>query len=117
MIIETAKICGDGLTINGGGKWLAFTNPTVVDWFEAGNTPDPEFTEVELITTAENNARSIRDTALAKCDWTQSRDVNLTDDAEWQAYRQALRDGTSGEEWVFNPIDAINSIILTKPGE
>jgi len=36
--------------------------------------------------------RSERDQRLAACDWNQSRDVTLTNDAAWVTYRQALRD-------------------------
>ena len=36
--------------------------------------------------------RALRDTKLAVCDWTQARDVTLTNDDAWKTYRQALRD-------------------------
>jgi len=36
--------------------------------------------------------RKKRDELLLKSDWTQSRDVTLSNDAEWKTYRQALRD-------------------------
>tara|TARA_R100001163_G_scaffold40332_1_gene30614 strand:- start:3539 stop:3844 length:306 start_codon:yes stop_codon:yes gene_type:complete len=32
-----------------------------------------------------------RNAKLASSDWTQSRDVTLSNDAEWKAYREALR--------------------------
>lgn len=35
-----------------------------------------------------------RDKLLQESDWTQNRDVVLSNDAEWKAYRQALRDIT-----------------------
>jgi hypothetical protein len=38
--------------------------------------------------------RMIRNAKLAETDWTQNRDVTLTNDAAWQTYRQALRDIT-----------------------
>ena len=38
--------------------------------------------------------RKMRDQKLAETDWTQSRDITLTNDADWQTYRQALRDIT-----------------------
>lgn len=38
--------------------------------------------------------RMIRNAKLAETDWTQNRDVTLTNDADWQTYRQALRDIT-----------------------
>ena len=36
--------------------------------------------------------RELRDDQLQKSDWTQNRDVVLSDDGTWQTYRQALRD-------------------------
>ena len=36
--------------------------------------------------------RNKRNELLAECDWTQSRDVTLSNDADWKTYRQALRD-------------------------
>lgn len=39
--------------------------------------------------------RAERNTKLAETDWTQSRDVTLSDDADWKTYRQALRDITN----------------------
>ena len=33
-----------------------------------------------------------RNAKLASSDWTQSRDVTLSNDAEWKAYRAALRE-------------------------
>jgi DNA replication initiation complex subunit (GINS family) len=38
--------------------------------------------------------RKMRNQKLAETDWTQSRDITLTNDADWQTYRQALRDIT-----------------------
>ena len=33
-----------------------------------------------------------RNILLTACDWTQSRDLTLSNDADWKTYRQALRD-------------------------
>ena len=38
--------------------------------------------------------RSNRNRLLAESDWTQNRDVVLSNDEEWKTYRQALRDIT-----------------------
>tara|TARA_B100000085_G_scaffold61697_1_gene54547 strand:+ start:871 stop:1152 length:282 start_codon:yes stop_codon:yes gene_type:complete len=35
-----------------------------------------------------------RNLLLQQSDWTQSRDVTLSNDADWKTYRQALRDIT-----------------------
>jgi len=39
--------------------------------------------------------RRRRNELLAETDWTQNRDVTLSNDADWKTYRQALRDITS----------------------
>ena len=41
-----------------------------------------------------NYLRHARNIKLAETDWTQNRDVTLANDADWQTYRQALRDIT-----------------------
>ena len=38
--------------------------------------------------------RAERNTKLSESDWTQNRDVTLSNDADWKTYRQALRDIT-----------------------
>ena len=38
--------------------------------------------------------RQVRNAKLAETDWTQSRDVTLTNDSAWATYRQALRNIT-----------------------
>jgi len=39
-----------------------------------------------------NYVRTERNRLLGESDWTQNRDVVLSNDAEWKTYRQALRD-------------------------
>lgn len=41
-----------------------------------------------------NEVRAVRNMKLAETDWTQNRDVTLSNDADWKTYRQALRDIT-----------------------
>ena len=36
--------------------------------------------------------RKERNQLLHDCDWTQSRDITLSNDADWKSYRSALRD-------------------------
>ena len=52
--------------------------------------------EVTRLTNAEpmRLLRLERNTRLTACDWTQSRDLTLSNDADWKTYRQALRDIT-----------------------
>ena len=41
-----------------------------------------------------NDLRQVRDQLLVQSDWTQNRDVTLSNDADWKTYRQELRDIT-----------------------
>lgn len=47
-----------------------------------------------------------RDRRLTDCDWTQSRDLTLSNDDAWKTYRQALRDLTNG----LDTVDKVNSV-------
>lgn len=80
------------------------------------NSQTGEITEIELtaeeiaeanilkIETAFENLREERDRLLAKSDWTQNRDVILSNDAKWVAYRQALRDLPANTQDPTNPV-------------
>ena len=56
-----------------------------------------------------DEVRAERNAKLAETDWTQSRDVTLTNDADWQTYRQALRDITD----TYSDLDSV--VWPTKP--
>jgi hypothetical protein len=56
-----------------------------------------------------NALRTERNAKLAETDWTQSRDVTLTNDADWATYRQALRDITD----TYSDLDSV--VWPTKP--
>ena len=70
-----------------------------VTWLDKEQT-EPTESEIKAkmkeIEEAEpmNILRSVRNEMLSSTDWTQSRDVTLSDDAKWKTYRQALRDIT-----------------------
>ena len=80
------------------GKWYSkyILGPVFTDTVEDGVTTTAA--ENEAAYKARKDAeqgvsvRATRDTKLAESDWTQARDVTLANDADWQAYRQALRD-------------------------
>jgi hypothetical protein len=63
-------------------------------------------TECELAWEALRKERNKR---LTECDWTQVPDVNLTNKADWDTYRQVLRDLPSttinpwGPNWPKDP--------------
>ena len=57
--------------------------------------------------------RSQRDELLKKTDWTQNRDVTLSNDADWKTYRQELRDITK----TFKSMSDKDFKFPTKPTE
>lgn len=65
--------------------------------YKGGDTVPTE-SEIDAEVTKLNNAEPMRllrverNTRLADCDWTQSRDLTLSNDSDWKTYRQALRD-------------------------
>ena len=80
------------------GKWYSkyILGPVFTDTVKDGVTTTAA--EHEAAYKARKDAeqatsvRATRDTKLAESDWTQARDVTLANDADWQTYRQALRD-------------------------
>ena len=65
--------------------------------FNDGQTPPTEEAIQEKLTellSAEpmRFLRKERNRRLIEVDWTQFRDVNLTNDSDWKTYRQELRD-------------------------
>ena len=71
--------------------------------FQTGKTEIVEFTDTEKLEIeyynnhiapiqAMENLRTRRNELLTKSDWTQSRDILLSNDEEWKTYRQKLRD-------------------------
>lgn len=60
---------------------------------------------------AMNYLREVRNKLLAESDWTQNRDVTLSNDADWKTYRQALRDlpSTASSEFANQTITATSA--------
>ena len=74
---------------------------------------DNKFVYKDFSTNDEKAAsiRIIRNQLLEQSDWTQANDVNLSNDADWKTYRQALRDISKQSGF---PTDVT---FPTKPGE
>ena len=85
----------ESLRPNGQYTWCGFNYSDLI-WHDS-DTPPTE-TEINNELTRLNNAepmvvlREERDSRLLASDWTQSRDLSLSNDAAWKTYRQALRD-------------------------
>ena len=82
---------------------IVINNPTPQDIAELS----AEELEVKILESHKNFVRQERDKRLAECDWTQNIDSPLSGEkkAEWQTYRQGLRDIIST---IINTIDVIN---------
>ena len=80
-------------------KWIMYGED--ITWQDESQT-QPTEDEITAKATELENAeplkllRAERNTKLAETDWTQNRDVTLSNDADWKTYRQALRDITKG---------------------
>ena len=80
------------------GKWYSkyILGPVFTDTVEDGVTTTAAENEAAYKARKDaeqaTSVRATRDTKLAESDWTQARDVILANDADWQTYRQALRD-------------------------
>ena len=72
------------------------TDYSGLTWYDSGSAPTED--EIDNEVTRLNNAEPMRllrverNRLLTACDWTQSRDLILSNDADWKTYRQALRD-------------------------
>ena len=75
---NTAEECWETLDIVG------MERPDKEDFIKKVNERNVYYQMKEL--------RQERDKLLMESDWTQSRDLTLTNDEEWIDYRQALRD-------------------------
>ena len=82
-----------GFEVHSSMSWVDCDDKVAVGWTYDGKT----FKTNEVTLTAEqklNEVRIERDKFLKMSDWTQSRDITLSNDADWKTYRQALRDIT-----------------------
>ena len=75
---ETAEECWDTLEI------MTIEKPDKDEFVKKVNDRNIYYQMKDL--------RRKRDKLLVESDWTQSRDLTLTNDEEWIDYRQALRD-------------------------
>ena len=72
------------------------TDYSGLEWLDSSTKPTESEIDAEVtrLTNAEpmRLLRLERNTRLTACDWTQSRDLTLSNDDAWKTYRQALRD-------------------------
>ena len=91
---------------------------TITD-LQTGKTEIAEFTDIEKLEAeyyinhiapkeSMDSLRNTRNKLLIESDWTQNRDVFLSNDEEWKIYRQQLRD-------LPKNTDPMNPVWPTKP--
>lgn len=99
MEVQTVKIQGDCYLLNSnihvpkadGNREYEI----IKQWLAEGNTPEPEFTEEELVRQEHNRFRVERDLLLSKVDIAINKAEDLGQDTkDLRVYRQALRDAT-----------------------
>jgi hypothetical protein len=106
------EVNSDGLAVGGVYQKISGTDPSEwTNWVEISNGAQVGWTWDGSVWTAPTavlvsveELRTERNNFLNESDWTQSRDVVLSNDAEWQTYRQALRDITEGYVPVVYPV-------------
>ena len=100
-----------------GGRYQSLE--TIEEIYDTLKLVDKEKPELEVFTKKVNEyllifkmdgVRKKRNIMLSECDWTQMKDVQLSDDAEWKAYRQLLRD-------LPLSVDVEKPVYPLKPGE
>ena len=79
------------LIVNGKAYEYEEGDETVEVEGEPYNIPKDTSTE-EINQLSAQVSRAKRNAMLIDSDWTQNKDVVLSNDAEWKTYRQALRD-------------------------
>ena len=72
--------------IDNGGKITVISGTMPTDEEINAKIKEMEIAEPMRLLREERNRR------LQETDWTQNRDVTLSNDSDWQTYRQSLRD-------------------------
>lgn len=98
MIVKIQTHNGEfsGYLVNGNTFFPKENCEFIKQWIEQGNTPEPEFTEEELVTQKQNEFRAERNALLDKVDKEINKSEDLGNDSTvLRTYRQALRDATT----------------------
>ena len=89
-VVDTAET---EFEVHSSMSWVDCDDKVDVGWTYDGKTFKTNV--IELTAEQKLNAlRTERNKFLKMSDWTQNRDVTLSNDADWKTYRQALRDIT-----------------------
>ena len=85
------------LQLRPGTRWVLKGNTySGLNWLDESDKPTEEEinAKIQELEAAEpmRLLREERNQKLKETDWTQYRDVSLSNDSDWQTYRQSLRD-------------------------
>ena len=85
------------LQLRPGTRWVLKGNTySGLNWLDESDKPTEEEINAKIQELQNEEPmrllREKRDILLRETDWTQNRDVTLSNDSDWQTYRQSLRD-------------------------
>ena len=98
---KVVDVCESAFEVPSTMSWMDYED-TVVAGYELVDGVLKDTTTIEP-DKALNDLRISRNRRLLASDWTQSRDVTLSNDADWKTYRQALRDLPANTSDPTNP--------------
>ena len=97
------------------------TDYSDLEWLDSSTKPTESELDAEVtrLTNAEGMRllRLERNTRLTACDWTQSRDLTLSNDDAWKTYRQSLRDLPASASPSLDSNGNLDSTSVTWPTE
>ena len=105
---KVVDVCDATFEVHSSLTWMDCDDTVVAGEYELIDGVLKDTTTIEP-DKALNDLRISRNRRLLASDWTQSRDVTLSNDADWKTYRQALRDLPA------NTSDPTNPTWPTKP--
>ena len=96
---------------------IAYENIQLADKNKTLPTEDELNSKLDELEAAEpiRLLREERNQRLAETDWTQGRDVSLSNDTDWKNYRQALRDLPSKSNPKLNSVGDLDMSSITWP--
>ena len=98
---KVVDVCDATFEVHSSMSWMD-CDDTVIVGYELVDGVLKDTTTIEP-DKALNDLRISRKRRLLASDWTQSRDVTLSNDADWKTYRQALRDLPANTSDPTNP--------------
>ena len=98
---KVVDVCDATFEVHSSMSWMDCEDTVVVGYeLVDGVLKDTTTIDPEKVL---NDLRISRNRRLLACDWTQCRDVTLSNDADWKTYRQALRDLPANTSDPTNP--------------